>query len=157
MGAKSYCVVSSLMSNTTTIAGEYHCGLRPISDSHFPCTHLLRVFLNRELSVPVTVKIRAQENESDTLELARRLEGAGAQLLTGVTLDLCDTRPVDQFQPPRPSKKTPAWDGDSKTRYPVSTKSLRLLGFNRKRGRKRAVIASYARALCLQCTSGTIQ
>ncbi|CAM9668557.1 unnamed protein product [Pylaiella littoralis] len=38
--------------------------------------------MSRELSVPVTVKIRAQENESDTLELARRLEGAGAQLLT---------------------------------------------------------------------------
>lgn len=37
----------------------------------------------RELSVPVTVKIRAQEKESDTLDLARRLEGAGAQLLTG--------------------------------------------------------------------------
>ncbi|CAM9364638.1 unnamed protein product, partial [Hapterophycus canaliculatus] len=38
--------------------------------------------MNRELSVPVTVKIRAQEKESDTLDLARRLEGAGAELLT---------------------------------------------------------------------------
>lgn len=49
------------------------------------------VFLDRELLVPVTVKIRAQENESDTLDLARRLEGAGAQLLTGVIF------PLDQF------------------------------------------------------------
>eukprot|EP00752_Nemacystus_decipiens_P010181 g9072.t3 len=38
--------------------------------------------MSRELSVPVTVKIRVQDNESDTLDLARRLEGAGAQLLT---------------------------------------------------------------------------
>ncbi|CAM9549783.1 unnamed protein product [Ectocarpus sp. 12 AP-2014] len=38
--------------------------------------------MSRELSVPVTVKIRAQDKESDTLDLARRLEGAGAQLLT---------------------------------------------------------------------------
>eukprot|EP00903_Cladosiphon_okamuranus_P009585 g9125.t2 len=38
--------------------------------------------MSRELSVPVTVKIRAREKESDTLDLARRLEGAGAQLLT---------------------------------------------------------------------------
>ncbi|CAN0507167.1 unnamed protein product, partial [Ectocarpus sp. 8 AP-2014] len=37
--------------------------------------------MSRELSVPVTVKIRAQDKESDTLDLARRLEGAGAQLL----------------------------------------------------------------------------
>lgn len=39
--------------------------------------------LSRELSVPVTVKIRALEKDADTLDLVRRLEGAGAQLIAG--------------------------------------------------------------------------
>lgn len=42
--------------------------------------------VGRELSVPVTVKIRALEKEADTLDLVRRLEGAGAQMLTGKVL-----------------------------------------------------------------------
>lgn len=45
-------------------------------------SRMLRV--TRELSVPVTVKIRASEKESETLDLVRRLEGAGAQMLTGM-------------------------------------------------------------------------
>lgn len=49
--------------------------------------------LSRELSVPVTVKIRAQEDDADTLDLVKRLEGAGAQMLTGKIIGLkytCD-------------------------------------------------------------------
>ena len=34
----------------------------------------------------MTVKIRALEKEADTLDLVRRLEGAGAQMLTGKVL-----------------------------------------------------------------------
>lgn len=41
----------------------------------------------RELSVPVTAKIRALEKDEDTLDLARRLEAAGAQMLTGAFID----------------------------------------------------------------------
>lgn len=40
---------------------------------------------HRDLSVPVTAKIRALEKDEDTLDLVKRLEGAGAQLLTGTT------------------------------------------------------------------------
>lgn len=40
-------------------------------------------YICRDLSVPVTAKIRALEKDEDTLELVKRLEGAGAQLLTG--------------------------------------------------------------------------
>lgn len=34
----------------------------------------------------MTVKIRALEKEADTLDLVRRLEGAGAQMFTGKVL-----------------------------------------------------------------------
>ena len=44
------------------------------------------VVTRRELSVPVTVKIRALEKDADTLDLVRRLEAAGAQMLTGAEI-----------------------------------------------------------------------
>lgn len=67
-----------------SIAGEIPVACRGPSLPLFSCArNSVALSQHRELSVPVTVKIRAQENESDTLDLARRLEGAGAQLLTG--------------------------------------------------------------------------
>lgn len=86
MGAKNYLRGSGIQPTSPVLASS---ASDSFPDAPLPCTHLLPVFLNRELSIPVTVKIRAQENESDTLDLARRLEGAGAQLLTGVTSILC--------------------------------------------------------------------
>ncbi|CAM9162776.1 unnamed protein product [Choristocarpus tenellus] len=50
--------------------------------------------MSRELSVPVTVKIRCMENTQETLLFAKRLEAAGAQMLTvhGRTLRQSKTR-----------------------------------------------------------------
>lgn len=58
--------------------GDYGAFLLPRPDL---CEKIVSV-MSRELAVPVTVKIRALENDQDTLDLVRRLEGAGAQLLT---------------------------------------------------------------------------
>ncbi|CAM9673691.1 unnamed protein product [Discosporangium mesarthrocarpum] len=50
--------------------------------------------MSRELSVPVTVKIRCLEKDEDTLLLGRRLEAAGAAMLTvhGRTVHQAKTR-----------------------------------------------------------------